>query len=446
MKFKDYIKTAFKNLRRRKARTFLTSFAISIGTMLIIVMVSMGVGAQNLILSKLKEQATVTQIVVSPYKSDSGVKVNTDSEGNDEAAEKKNFKKLTDENIEKIKSIKNVEDVSVSLITQLSKVELEGKKKSSVMATGMDLNYEVFSKTNIDAMREKEKNKSLEPISYGRNLKKGDKSEVLISESLLKKLGIQDYKSVVGKELTITASMPEAPGVPKIAPLVMKVKVVGVINEKFAQSESIIMPIETAASIQAYYNFDENYYKNQGPSSVTVSANSVENVKDISNQIEKLGYGVSSFESVVKMIKSFFAVFEGVLAIGGAIVLFVAALGVINTMTMSIYERTRSIGIMKAVGASRSSIRKIFIAESGALGFIGGIMGLGFGWINTKILGVALNGYLKSKSIDQIQIFAMPIWLILGAIGFAVIISILSGLYPAARASKLDPIESLRYE
>jgi putative ABC transport system permease protein len=445
MRFMDYIKTAFKNLRRRKARTFLTSFAISIGTMLVIVMVSMGVGAQNLILSKLKEQATVTQISVSPYKTDAVVKVNVDGDG-DETEAKKNFKKLDDENIQKIKGIKNVQDISVNLNTQLSKIELDGKKKSRVMAVGMDLNYEIFPKTNVEAMREKEKNKSLEVITYGRNLQKGDKNEVIISESFLKKLGIKEYNSVVGKELSITASMPEAQGVPKVAPLSIKAKVVGVINEKYTQTDSIIMPIETAASIQAYYNFDDNFYKNQGPDSIIVSTKSVDDVKNVSSEIEKLGYGVSSFETVVKMIKSFFAVFEGILAIGGIIVIFVAAIGVVNTMTMSIYERTRSIGIMKAVGASRSSIRKIFIAESGAIGFLGGIMGLGFGWINSKILSFALNQYLKSKSIDTVQIFSMPLWLILGAIGFAVFVSIISGLLPAARASKLDPIESLRYE
>lgn len=446
MNFMDYIKTAFKNLRRRKARTFLTSFAISIGTMLVIVMVSMGVGAQNLILSKLKEQATVTQINVSPYKTDTSVKVNLDGEGDEETDEKKNFKRISDEDIQKIKNMKDVEDVSVYLTTQLSKIELDGKKRSRVMASGMDLNYEVFPKTNIEAMREKEKNKALEIITNGRNLQKGDKNEVIISESFLKKLGIKEYKSVIGKDLSITASMPEAPGVPKVAPMTMKLKVVGTINEKYTQSDNIIMPIETAAAIQAYYNFDENYYKNQGPNSVTVSAKSIDDVKSITSEIEKLGYGASSFESVVKMVKSFFAVFEGILAIGGIIVIFVAAIGVINTMTMSIYERTRSIGIMKAVGASRSSIRKIFIAESGAIGFLGGIMGLGFGWINSKILSLVLNQYLKSKSIDTVQIFSMPLWLILGAVGFAVVISILSGLLPAARASKLDPIESLRYE
>ncbi|MDP4090547.1 MAG: FtsX-like permease family protein, partial [Bacillota bacterium] len=127
--------------------------------------------------------------------------------------------------------------------------------------------------------------------------------------------------------------------------------------------------------------------------------------------------------------------------------IFVASIGVINTMTMSIYERTRSIGILKALGASRREIRKLFIFESGVMGFIGGILGTLFSLINVGIIKFFLNSYLKSKGVtDMPKLFSTPIWLVLGTIGFAILISVLAGLYPAGRASRLDPVESLRYE
>jgi putative ABC transport system permease protein len=116
-------------------------------------------------------------------------------------------------------------------------------------------------------------------------------------------------------------------------------------------------------------------------------------------------------------------------------------------LQLSTYERTRSIGIMKALGCSRSDIRRLFIVESAAIGFIGGLIGAVFSLINTQIIKVFLDGFLKSKGINDVpNIFSTPIWLILGTIGFAILISVVAGLYPANKASKLDPIESLRYE
>ncbi|SHE50105.1 ABC transporter [Caldanaerobius fijiensis DSM 17918] len=126
--------------------------------------------------------------------------------------------------------------------------------------------------------------------------------------------------------------------------------------------------------------------------------------------------------------------------------LFVAAIGVINTMIMSIYERTRSIGIMKAVGASKDNIKNLFLVESGLLGFIGGIMGILFGWLGTKILGFIFNIYIKSKGGTYTEIFYIPLWLVLGSLAFSILVTVIAGLYPATRAAKLDPIEALRYE
>lgn len=123
--------------------------------------------------------------------------------------------------------------------------------------------------------------------------------------------------------------------------------------------------------------------------------------------------------------------------------LFVASVGIVNTMTMVIYERTRFIGIMKALGANRNNIHNIFITQSGVIGFIGGIMGIVFSSINLGIIQFALNMYMKSRDITQSVNLNMPLWLPLATLAFSIAISIISGIYPSRKASKMNPVDAL---
>jgi putative ABC transport system permease protein len=450
MKFKDYRKTAFGNLRRRKMRTFLTAFAVSIGTMLIILMVSLGVGVQKLVVDAIKANTPGNSISVNPYKYDStsGIKIETDMDS-EEALEKikPKFTKIDESAINKIKNMNAVEEVSVSSRLSNLNIQFNGTEKKSSMIIGMDYNYSIFSKDLIETVRIKEKNKDLQAITYGNMVSKENNGGVLIGEKLLKKLGVTDYGSAVGKEITLVAKLPDAPGIPNIEPLTVKFKIEGVINEKFEYGDKLIISLDKAKDYLNYINLDKNYYDNKGPENLEVNVRNMTEVESISGEISNMGYGVTSIQSMIKSIKSVFAVVEVVLAIIGIVIIFVASIGVINTMTMSIYERTRSIGILKALGASKRNIRWLFITESGAIGFIGGLLGLLFSFINTGIIKVAVNAYLKSQGVKDVpNLFSTPLWLIVGTMGFAILISVLAGLYPANKASRLDPVESLRYE
>lgn len=117
-----------------------------------------------------------------------------------------------------------------------------------------------------------------------------------------------------------------------------------------------------------------------------------------------------------------------------------------NTLVMAILERRREIGIMKAIGASDGDVQKLFFAEAGAMGIIGGIIGVIFGWAIGQIINFGTNIYLKSQSIPPEHFWAVPWWLVAFAIGFAFLVSLISGLYPAGRAARLDPVQALRYE
>ena len=160
-----------------------------------------------------------------------------------------------------------------------------------------------------------------------------------------------------------------------------------------------------------------------------------------------LDYSYKSYENDAKEITQIFSTIKTVLASLGIIVLIVTGLGIINTMIMSIYERIKSIGIMRSIGASRKNIKQLFIVESSMIGLFGGIMGLISSLINSKIIEVSLNMFLKSKSTGSDPVtkiaFYLPSWLTLGSLIFAIVLAILSGLYPSSKASKLDVIECL---
>ncbi|WP_346962550.1 FtsX-like permease family protein [Clostridium sp.] len=443
MKLKNNIKTAFRNLSRRKMRTFLTSFAVSIGTMLIILMVSLGVGVQKIIEDNLKTNASANVINVTPHRTnEDGVRVDTNKEG-----EQSKQKILDKDAFDKIKEIEGVKDLSVYTYVPSLDKKLMDKDIKDTAVLAYDLDYPIFTDNNIETVRIKEKKEDLEPIIYGRMLKKEDKNSILVGKKLLDKLGINDAKSVIGKEITLTAKLPELSVMANIEPLVKNFKIVGVVGDKFPNSEQLIVSIDDSKDLLGHVYLNENYYKENGADKLEVTTKNIPDVSFVSDEITKMGYEATSIQSMIKNVKSIFTIANAVLAVIGIIIVFVASIGVVNTMTMSIYERTRSIGIMKALGCSRGDIRRLFIVESAAIGFIGGLIGVVFSLINTQIIKVVLDGFLKAKGINDVpNVFSTPIWLVLGTMGFAILISIIAGFYPANKASKLNLVESLRYE
>ncbi len=126
--------------------------------------------------------------------------------------------------------------------------------------------------------------------------------------------------------------------------------------------------------------------------------------------------------------------------------LVVSSLGIINTQVMAILDRRREIGVLKALGAADGDIQKLFFVEAGAMGLLGGLLGVVFGWMIGRALTFALNLYLHKQELPGIDVTSVPWWLAAGAIGFAVVVSLVAGMYPASRAAKLNPVEALRYE
>jgi putative ABC transport system permease protein len=159
-----------------------------------------------------------------------------------------------------------------------------------------------------------------------------------------------------------------------------------------------------------------------------------------------MGFSTFSILDATRSLRRFFAVLDLFLGIFGSLALAVAALGIVNTLVMAILERRREIGIMKAIGASDGDVKKLFLAEAAVMGLVGGMLGVVLGWAMGRLINAGTNVYLHRQNLPSEELWAVPWWLLAGAIAFAIVISMISGLYPAARAARLDPVQALHYE
>jgi len=438
MKFNDVIKLAGRDLSRRKGRTFLTALAVAVGTMLIVTLVSLGTSGESLILDKVQDSPSLKQIQVMNMKY-----FDENSSDSNDIDLSEMFKKIDNSTMKKFSNIEGIADIQGHISVNINSIKIDDKEnKNETSILGIYNNNSAFSKDTIASVRKNNKNNKLVPIVFGENLKTSSKDGVLIAQNYLKAMGIKDYKSVIGKEVTITETKTENPHI-TLPPYSIKGKVVGVINDKFAEDSPVIAATDMVDKVRSYYSLQDNYLKDQGYDGVMIRAKSIDDVSNITNSIKKIGYYSSSYYDMVKRIKNVFNIIKVILAVLGLIVLFVAAVGTVNTMTMVIYERTKSIGIMKSIGANRNNIHSVFLSQAGIIGFIGGIMGLIFSSMNVAIINFALKLYLKSQKVTQTVNITMPLWLMLGTLAFSIVICIIAGIYPSRKASKMDPVEAL---
>jgi putative ABC transport system permease protein len=177
---------------------------------------------------------------------------------------------------------------------------------------------------------------------------------------------------------------------------------------------------------------------------VTVMLESGADPFAVADTIETMGFRARSFAENFEEVREVFLWFNLALGAIGLVALITASLGIINTMIMSILERRREIGVLKSLGADDSHIRLFFLMESATIGLVGGVVGVAFGWIITRIASEVAQIIMTQRDIPPVDLFALPWWLVLVSLALGLVVSVLAGYYPAVRAARVDPVQALR--
>jgi putative ABC transport system permease protein len=269
----------------------------------------------------------------------------------------------------------------------------------------------------------------------------------VISATAAELLNVTSFQEAIGQTVTFRISIevpvepdPNAPptsiqGPPKTTTenVDIPAKVTGIIDDELTVG---YLPIEVLRKAQAKNDYNL----------ARVKVNEREKLTPVRKEIESLGYQVDSIADTVGQIDQIFLVFEIVMAGFGLIAMLVASLGAFNTLTVSLLERTREVGIMKALGTTSKDVYRLFISESFLIGITGGASGLILGYGTGEILNLVINYLAKRYGGQPVDIFYTPLLLVVMVLGIISIVSFVTGVYPARRASKLNPLNALRYE
>jgi len=433
MSITDMLSMAFLNLWRRKMRAFLTVLGMVIGVASIVVMVSLGIGIRQATIDSFAGTGSLTTISVSSYSW-----VDNGSGGGSSRETELNKKSVSAmKQIEGVQSVmplvttygmiksgRYVMDVSILGITQedaedfgieLSEGEMPGKSGSTYeMVLGAWVLSNFYDST-----------------TYRQAVDSNGNPRVTSSSRMQLTF---DYRNIYQSQIDLTDE--------EIAqdPLgnYYKVKVTGIMsdeNNDFSYYCLMDMDqlVKLAKANSDYVSFDSNKYD-----TVLVKCESIEDVKSVKTEIEDMGYGTYSLQDAVEMAEERTKNVQYLLGAIGGVALLVAAIGIMNTMMMSIFERTKEIGIIKVLGCRIDNIAGLFLTESAYIGLFGGALGLGLSYG----VGAILNQFLASSGLRSI----IPAYLALGAVGFSIIVALIAGMYPAVRAMKLSPLAAIRNE
>jgi putative ABC transport system permease protein len=231
----------------------------------------------------------------------------------------------------------------------------------------------------------------------------------------------------------------------------VQVKIKGILEENRVEDWSLFVPMEDLEAWNQWFTGRRPNRAKDGFSNAIVLVDNVDQTLEVAEHIKAMGFMAYAPQESVQGISNFFLVIQIIFGGVGAVSLLVAAIGIANTMAMAILERTREIGLMKAVGATNRDVLIIFLGEAAGIGFIGGIGGLLLGWCVGQIINVLGLVYLAGQAgqpgtpLSAISV-STPVWLLGFSLVFATLIGLMSGVYPALRAATMIPVYALKYE
>jgi putative ABC transport system permease protein len=437
MRFIELLRLIKNNLLRMKLRVLMTSAGVFIGTTAIILLLSMGAGLQRFVLESFGDLGDLTELQVTAPGGGFffGGDV-IDTPGQSDTV-------LNDRTIEQFQQLPGVAAVTPLLQLQGGGMLRLNRYTGFATIQGIDtlalrdFNYEVESGTAD----------SLGPwqVVVGSRVA-GNFFDPQTGQPVADDLNLQ------GQTLQLSLTRLLADGQP--SERTVRLRVVGVLAESGGQRDfSVYLPLQNVQDLNSWATGRRANPGRDGYQQALVKVETPAQATAVEQAITAQGFFVFSMQTILRSVNTVFLVIQLIVGGIGALALLVAAFGIANTMIMSIYERTREIGLMKAVGATNREVMLIFLGEAGAIGMVGGIGGVIVGVGLAQILGIIGRQYLLAQMAqggvsDQMisaPVFT-PLWLPLFAIAFATLIGVVSGIYPALRAIRLDPIAALRYE
>jgi putative ABC transport system permease protein len=456
----DMAELAVRNLRESILRNSLTTVGISVGVASLVAMLSLGIGLQQLAGRRLQKSGLFDTVVVTSRRDLRSF--NRDQEENGPAPADSPV--LNEDARQKIAQLPNVLEAypDIRFVTEL---RYEDKPFLTMMA-GLP-----FSAKNNDAFDGMQGNffssetapevilqKSFAAQLLGKAQKAGaeEASVAELAKPLLGKQLIMRYAERTATPASAAQSGNPAGTAYSVISRETTLKIVGVCDldpdSLRGQARArIFLPLKLAQNLHVMQPSDLRDTTNLAGgtlayTTVEVHVKSPTQVQAVEDLIKKMGFNTFSIVDATRSLRQFFAVLDLFLGIFGSLALAVASIGIINTLVMAILERRREIGIMKAIGASDGDVKGLFFAEAGVMGVFGGFVGVALGWTIGRLINLGTNLYLQRLHFPPEQIWFVPWWLVIGAIAFAIVVSLLSGLYPASRAARLDPVQALRYE
>jgi putative ABC transport system permease protein len=446
MKLFDLISLIFDNLGRRKGRVALTAIGVVIGTTAVVLLVSLAIGFQMNANSRLGDIGDLTTITVYPnYSSDGNEKVMMMGGGGGVmigGSSASQAKLLTTQALKDIAAIPGVSQVIPRDYIHGGANIQYGRLMGSgnIMGVGID-DIKVF-----DYPLEK----GTTQLGRGQAIIGGWAIKSFVDPKARPSDTPPAPPDLLDQTIKVVLMKSTQDG--QMVQKTVNLKVVGILKESRSEADSsIIVPVEDLVTWNEWMQGTRINRSKEGYDTVIVKAADTKQVVSISDQINTLGYQANTAQQYVQGINSFFVIMQIVLGGVGAIALLVAAIGIANTMTMAILERTREIGLMKAIGATNRDVLSIFLGEAAGIGLLGGAGGVALGWVLGQLLNVVAIGYLtnqvaQSGGTPPTIVVYTPAWLPLFALVFATLIGLLSGLYPALRAATLVPVTALKYE
>jgi putative ABC transport system permease protein len=471
MKLNDMTIMGFSNLWRTRLRSTLTILGVVIGIGALTSMVSFGTGMQKNMTDAFTKNDLFTSMNVTPKDLNVDEMMSGDLSGIEDMLDEKP-EPLTDSILETIREIEGVilafPDESFA-----GKLEFNGQEVSKNMqpvpaAAG---NFYPYNDLLAGEMYQDDSSTSVvikwETLrDLGLVVEYPDLEYTLSRQDSLKGTRIISPDSIIGREITLVTAQLNIPSNPlgilmgddfdPFEETSGRYTIGGITKPRdeftFDRSRSALAIAPVTARKIPRLGFSSIWDilgegKEAGTySSIYVRVSEMDDLTPVREKIEKMGVGVFALADQLDEIKKVFLVMDSLLGAIGTIALIIAALGIINTMLMSILERTREIGVMKAVGGSENEIKFIFFVEAACIGLVGALFGLLLGWVVTRIANQVMNTMVLPDDQGYIDLFYFPLWLILGAVGFSVLVSLAAGLYPAIRAARIDPVRALRHD